>query len=65
MLAKTLHLVTVAEGIEDREQLRQLRGELCDTGQGYLLARPLEVEKMEAFLAKHWRRPTVRRLRAL
>jgi len=64
-LAKTLHLVTVAEGIETHDQLQQLRAERCECGQGFLLARPLEVQRMEAFLAEHWRHPEPRRLHAL
>ncbi|MCU1388983.1 MAG: diguanylate cyclase, partial [Ilumatobacteraceae bacterium] len=50
-LGKTLGLRTLAEGIESREQLDVLRGEQCDSGQGYLIARPLEVAQIEAMLA--------------
>jgi EAL domain-containing protein (putative c-di-GMP-specific phosphodiesterase class I) len=44
-LARALHLSTVAEGIENAEQLRQLRGMGCEVGQGYLFgpARPAAV----------------------
>jgi EAL domain-containing protein (putative c-di-GMP-specific phosphodiesterase class I) len=49
-LGKTLGLTTVAEGIEVDEQLAQLRRETCDSGQGFLLARPLEVGDLAAFL---------------
>ena len=49
-LGKTLDLETVAEGIEDQVQLQRLQREHCDTGQGFLFARPLEVEAMEEFL---------------
>ncbi len=43
-LARALHLSTVAEGIETREQLRVVRGMGCEIGQGYLFgaARPAE-----------------------
>jgi diguanylate cyclase (GGDEF)-like protein/PAS domain S-box-containing protein len=43
-LARALHLSTVAEGIETREQLRLVRGMGCEIGQGYLFgpARPAE-----------------------
>jgi diguanylate cyclase (GGDEF)-like protein len=51
-LGKTLGLTTVAEGIEVDEQLHQLRRETCDSGQGFLLARPLELEDLVAFLAQ-------------
>lgn len=49
-LGKTLGLETLAEGIEERAQLERLQREQCDTGQGFLLARPLEVAAMERFL---------------
>jgi EAL domain-containing protein (putative c-di-GMP-specific phosphodiesterase class I) len=40
-LGADLGLEVIAEGIEDEAQLELLRSEGCDTGQGYLLARPL------------------------
>jgi diguanylate cyclase (GGDEF)-like protein/PAS domain S-box-containing protein len=49
-LGKSLGLDTVAEGIEEREQLEQLRDEECDTGQGYLYAKPLSPDDFIAFL---------------
>jgi len=49
-LGKTLHLETLAEGIEDQAQLKRLQREQCDTGQGFLFARPLNVAAMEQFL---------------
>ncbi len=52
-LGKSLGLVTVAEGIEERHQLEQLRDELCDTGQGFLYAKPLSAEELTAFLGAH------------
>jgi diguanylate cyclase (GGDEF)-like protein len=50
-LGHMLELETVAEGIEDQAQLDALRGQLCDHGQGYLFARPLDASTLEAFLA--------------
>ncbi len=50
-LGKTLGLQTLAEGIEETEQYSQLEREHCDSGQGFLYARPLEVESVETFLA--------------
>ncbi len=50
-LGKTLGLETLAEGIEESDQYSQLQREHCDSGQGYLYARPLEVDDVEAFLA--------------
>jgi len=49
-LGKTLGLETLAEGIEDTAQYSQLEREHCDSGQGYLYARPLAPEAVEAFL---------------
>jgi len=49
-LGKALALETLAEGIENPEELSMLRNELCDSGQGFLFARPLEVAATEAFL---------------
>jgi sensor c-di-GMP phosphodiesterase-like protein len=40
-LAKTLHLKTIAEGIEQTMQLDSLRNQGCDFGQGFLFAKPL------------------------
>jgi diguanylate cyclase (GGDEF)-like protein len=50
-LGKTLGLETLAEGIEDQEQYSQLVREHCDRGQGFLYARPLEADVVDAFLA--------------
>jgi EAL domain-containing protein (putative c-di-GMP-specific phosphodiesterase class I) len=39
-LARALHLSTVAEGIETREQFQRLRAMGCEHGQGYLFGPP-------------------------
>jgi diguanylate cyclase (GGDEF)-like protein len=49
-LGKTLGLKTFAEGIEDQSQLQHLQREHCDSGQGFLFARPLEPEAIDAML---------------
>jgi len=49
-LGKTLGLETLAEGIEESAQYSQLEREHCDSGQGYLYARPLDADAVEAFL---------------
>jgi diguanylate cyclase (GGDEF)-like protein len=49
-LGKALSLETFAEGIEQQQELSLLRGEDCDSGQGYLFSRPLDVAATEAFL---------------
>ncbi|MGO9763624.1 MAG: putative bifunctional diguanylate cyclase/phosphodiesterase [Solirubrobacteraceae bacterium] len=53
-LGKALSIETLAEGIELHQQLSLLREEHCDSGQGFLFARPLPVEDTEAFLL-NWR----------
>jgi EAL domain-containing protein (putative c-di-GMP-specific phosphodiesterase class I) len=52
-LGKTLGIETLAEGIEDHAQLQQLQREECDTGQGFLFARPLTAGEMSLFLMAH------------
>jgi diguanylate cyclase (GGDEF)-like protein len=49
-LAKALGLETVGEGIEDRDQLRYLQRERCESGQGFLFARPLETAAVDGLL---------------
>ncbi|HET8672616.1 MAG TPA: EAL domain-containing protein [Thermoleophilaceae bacterium] len=50
-LGGTLGLKTVAEGIEDADQLAELRALACDQGQGFYLARPVEASAVDALLA--------------
>ena len=50
-LGRTLHLETVAEGIETLAQSRILDQLACDLGQGYLFAKPLAVDAVEPFFA--------------
>ena len=49
-LGKTLGIETLAEGIEQPAQLEKLQQEHCDQGQGFLFARPLDVDGVEEFL---------------
>jgi hypothetical protein len=51
-LSQALHLRTVAEGIETGAQADELMLLGCDTGQGYLYARPMPAEDVEALLAQ-------------
>src|SRR5205085_288106 len=41
-LGRALGLETLAEGIEDEHQLERLQDENCDSGQGFLVAPPLD-----------------------
>ena len=49
-LGKTLGLETLGEGIEEPAQLHQLQREHCDSGQGFLFARPLEPNAIDELL---------------
>jgi diguanylate cyclase (GGDEF)-like protein len=52
-LGKALSIETFAEGIEQQQELSLLRDEDCDSGQGFLFARPLDVAATETFL-QNW-----------
>jgi diguanylate cyclase (GGDEF)-like protein len=49
-LGKNLSIQTLAEGIENEPELSLLRQEQCDSGQGFLFSRPLDVEAAGEFL---------------
>ncbi|MGE0795224.1 MAG: putative bifunctional diguanylate cyclase/phosphodiesterase, partial [Acidimicrobiia bacterium] len=49
-LGKDLGIETLAEGIEEQDQFHRLRGEQCDSGQGFLFARPIDGSGVTAFL---------------
>ncbi len=51
-LAKSLHLTTVAEGVETAEQASLLRIQAVERFQGYYFSRPLSDEKISEKLAK-------------
>jgi EAL domain-containing protein (putative c-di-GMP-specific phosphodiesterase class I) len=57
-LGKALSIETFAEGIEQQQELSLLREQDCDSGQGYLFARPLDVSAAEAFLQNWAENPT-------
>jgi diguanylate cyclase (GGDEF)-like protein len=50
-LGKSLSIETLAEGIEQSRELALLKEEHCDSGQGFLFARPLDVAACDLFLA--------------
>ncbi|WP_460194714.1 EAL domain-containing protein [Thermosynechococcus sp. FA-CM-4201] len=62
MLAHSLRLKVVAEGIETRQQYRVLQALGCNYGQGYFFARPLSAQQVEQLFASqslpHLIRPT-------
>ncbi|HEV7163009.1 MAG TPA: EAL domain-containing protein, partial [Solirubrobacteraceae bacterium] len=49
-LGKSLSIETLAEGIEQSRELSLLKEEHCDSGQGFLFARPLDPDACESFL---------------
>ncbi len=48
-LGKAMSIETLAEGIERHHELSLLQDEQCDSGQGFLFARPLDAATAEAF----------------
>ncbi len=57
-MAHRLNLSVVAEGVENREQMKRLQAVKCDYVQGYLFARPMPVTDFEELL-KAWHPRTV------
>ena len=51
-LSHALGAHVIAEGVETKEQLEQLRALACDWAQGYYFDRPLDVEQATALLCK-------------
>ncbi|HKP19735.1 MAG TPA: EAL domain-containing protein [Gaiellaceae bacterium] len=51
-LGQNLGLRVVAEGIETTETYERLRALGCDTGQGFLLSRPVPAEELTTWLAR-------------
>lgn len=55
-LASSFGLDVVAEGIEDAEQLEELKSMGCPCGQGYYFARPMDARSIDALLQSgKWR----------
>ena len=54
-LARSLNLVTVAEGIETPEQQAHMQEMGCPLGQGYLFARPMPAHAVDGYLYDHER----------
>jgi len=53
MMAHSLELTVVAEGVETDVQREFLKAHGCDLYQGYLLSRPLAADDMQRFLEAH------------
>ncbi|XOZ32824.1 EAL domain-containing protein [Halomonadaceae bacterium KBTZ08] len=56
-LARDLELDIIAEGIEHPEEMDKLRELECDCAQGFLMARPMPADDIQAVLARHPRFP--------
>ncbi len=52
-MAVNLNLQTVAEGVENVEQMRMLRDFHCDQAQGYFFARPMPAAEFPGFVRQH------------
>lgn len=46
LLANSMNIPVVAEGVEDQAQLEYLRSQGCDYGQGYLFSKPLPLDRL-------------------
>ena len=58
-IARNIHVTTVAEGVETREQLDYLRKQNCDEMQGFYLSRPLNAADFTRWLEQPPLLPTV------
>jgi len=52
-MSNSLGLQTIAEGVENPEQLAYLREQGCDEVQGYFISKPLATDRLEAFLTNY------------
>jgi len=52
-MAQSLGMQTIAEGVEDSEQLSFLRSQACDEVQGYFFSKPLPPDEFEIFVKNH------------
>lgn len=50
MIAKKMNLKTVAEGVEDKEQVDYLKKVKCDLIQGYYYSKPIKLEKFIEYI---------------
>ncbi|MGE5658968.1 MAG: putative bifunctional diguanylate cyclase/phosphodiesterase [Actinomycetota bacterium] len=60
MLAHTLNITVVAEGVETVNQLAELESLNCEYGQGYLFSKPISSEAVFQLLASKYKLPQAR-----
>ncbi|WP_158626058.1 EAL domain-containing protein [Arsenicitalea aurantiaca] len=53
-LAKTMGLVTVAEGVETQAEVMMLASWGCDYGQGFLFSRPIHADNVPSYLQQQF-----------
>lgn len=56
-IAKCKNIETIAEGMENPEQVRILREAGCDFAQGYLYGKPMPPEKLQEFMEDNVKNP--------
>jgi len=52
-MARALNIITIAEGVEEQEQLELLSTMGCDEIQGYLFSKPLSPMDLQSFILKY------------
>ncbi len=52
-LAKSLEITVLAEGVENRDQLKFLREQGCNEAQGYFIARPMPADAFFSWAMQH------------
>jgi EAL domain-containing protein (putative c-di-GMP-specific phosphodiesterase class I) len=53
-MVRSLGMQVIAEGVETRAQLHQLRGYECEMAQGYLFSKPIAEAELLDMLTKNW-----------
>jgi EAL domain-containing protein (putative c-di-GMP-specific phosphodiesterase class I) len=56
-IAKCKNIETIAEGMENPEQVRILREAGCDFAQGYLYGKPMPPEQIQMFMVENMKNP--------
>ena len=62
LMSHSLGMETIAEGVENQEQLNELLKFGCHYGQGFFLSRPLDHRSVEALLEKDFSEEKIKML---